>query len=150
MWLWSEWPGNGGRDDTGIDLVAQDRITGGTVAIQCKFYAPTTTISKDDIHTFLSESGKEGFVERIVVSTTDKWNAHAENAIKNQQVPGRRIGMSDLEASPVDWGQFSIETPEVSVTRGRKSPRPHQVKAIAAATTKFTEHDRATQSRGAP
>lgn len=142
VWLWSEWPGNGGKHDTGIDLVAQDRITGGAVAIQCKFYAPTSTISKDDIDTFLSESGKEGFVERIVVSTTDKWNAHAENAIKNQQVPVRRIGMSDLEASPVDWAQFSIETPEVLVTRGRKSPRPHQVNAIAAATAKFAEHDR--------
>jgi predicted helicase len=142
VWLWSEWPGNGGKHDTGIDLVAEDRITGGAVAIQCKFYARTSTISKDDIDTFLSESGKEGFVERIVVSTTDKWNGHAENAIKNQQVPVRRIGMSDLEASPVDWGQFSIETPEVLVTRGRKAPRPHQVNAIAAATARFAEHDR--------
>lgn len=142
VWLWSEWPGNGGKHDTGIDLIAQDRITGGAVAIQCKFYAPTSTISKDDIDTFLSESGKEGFVERIVVSTTDKWNAHAENAVKNQQISVRRIGMSDLEASPVDWAQFSIETPEVLVTRGRKSPRPHQVNAIEAATAKFAEHDR--------
>lgn len=142
VWLWSEWPGNGGKHDTGIDLVAEDRITGGAVAIQCKFYARTSTISKDDIDTFLSESGKEGFVERIVVSTTDKWNGHAENAIKNQQIPVRRIGMSDLEASPVDWGQFSIETPEVLVTRGKKTPRPHQVNAIAAATAQFTEHDR--------
>lgn len=142
VWLWSEWPGNGGKHDTGIDLVAQDRITGSAVAIQCKFYAPTSTISKDDVDTFLSESGKEGFVERIVVSTTDKWNAHAENAIKNQQVPVRRIGMSDLEASPVDWEKFSIETPEVLVTRGKKSPKPHQVNAISAAITKFVENDR--------
>ncbi|KRE76610.1 DEAD/DEAH box helicase [Arthrobacter sp. Soil763] len=142
VWLWSEWPGNGGKHDTGIDLVARDRVTDQYVAIQCKFYAPTSTISKDDIDTFLSESGKEGFVERILVSTTDKWNLHAENAIKNQQVPVRRIGMSDLEASPVDWEQFSIETPEVLVTRGRKSPKLHQVDAIAAATAKFGEHDR--------
>lgn len=142
IWLWSEWPGSGGRHDTGIDLIAQDGLTDGLVAIQCKFYAPTSTISKDDIDTFLSESGKEGFVERVVVSTTDKWNVHAENAIKNQQVPVRRIGMSDLEASPVDWGHFSLETPEVMVTVGRKSPKPHQADAIAAVTAKFAEHDR--------
>jgi len=142
VWLWQEWSGRGGKHDTGIDLVAQDRLTEGYVAIQCKFYAPTSTISKDDIDTFLSESGKEGFVERIVVSTTDKWNGHAENAIKGQQIPVRRIGMADLEASPIDWGQFSIETPEVLVTVGKKSARPHQERAIEAAVTGFAEHER--------
>ena len=142
VWLWGEWPGNGGKHDTGIDLVAQNRLGDGNVAIQCKMYAPTSTISKDDIDTFLSESGKEGFVERIVVSTTDKWNAHAENAIKGQQIPVRRIGLSDLEGSPIDWGQFSFETPEVLVTVGKKSPRPHQIRAIDAVVAGFGSHDR--------
>lgn len=142
VWLWGEWPGNGGKHDTGIDLVAQNRLGEDYVAIQCKMYAPTSTISKDDIDTFMSESGKEGFVERIVVSTTDKWSANAENAIKGQQIPVRRIGLSDLEASPIDWGQFSFETPEVLVTVGKKTPRPHQMSAIAAAVTSFQEHDR--------
>jgi predicted helicase len=142
VWLWGEWPGNGGKHDTGIDLVAQNRLGEGYIAIQCKMYAPTSTISKDDIDTFLAESGKEGFVERIVVSTTDKWNVHAENAIKGQQIPVRRIGLSDLEASPIDWGQFSFETPEVLVTVGKKSPRPHQLRAIDAVVAGFEEHDR--------
>ena len=142
VWLWGEWPGNGGKHDTGIDLVAQNRLGEDYVAIQCKMYAPTSTISKDDIDTFMSESGKEGFVERIVVSTTDKWSANAENAIKGQQIPVRRIGLSDLEASPIDWGQFSFETPEVLVTVGKKTPRPHQMTAIDATVTGFHEHDR--------
>ena len=48
VWLWSEWVAgradfSGG--DTGIDLVAAER-DGGTCAIQCKCYAPGTTISK--------------------------------------------------------------------------------------------------------
>lgn len=102
VWLWSEWPGNGGKHDTGIDLVAEDRNTGQNVAIQAKFYAPTTTISKPDIDTFMSASGKVGFAERIIVSTTDKWNAHAEDAIKGQQIPVRRIGLTDLVWSNVD------------------------------------------------
>src|SRR5437016_5596145 len=85
VWLWKEWPGRGGKHDTGIDLVAQNRVTDGLVAIQCKFFAPTSTIQKPDIDSFLSASGKEGFAERIIVSTTDKWNAHAEDAIKAQQ-----------------------------------------------------------------
>lgn len=142
VWLWGEWPGNDGKRDTGIDLVAQNRLGQGYVAFQCKMYAPTSTISKEDIDTFMSESGKEGFVERIVVSTTDKWSANAENAIKGQQIPVRRVGLSDLEASPIDWGHFSFETPEVLVTVGKKSPRQHQTKAIDAALAGFSSTNR--------
>ncbi len=136
-----EWPGNVGKHDTGIDLVAQNRLGEGYVAIQCKMYAPSSTISKEHIDTFLSESGKEGFVEGVVASTTDKWSANAENAIKGQQIPVRRIGLSDFEASSIDWGQYSFETPEVLVTVGKKSPRPHQLRAIDAAVSGFEEND---------
>jgi hypothetical protein len=143
VWLWNEWPGRAGKHDTGIDLVAQNRITRGLVAIQCKFFASTSTIQKPDIDSFLSASGKEDFAERIIVSTTDKWNAHAEDAIKAQQIPVRRIGLSDFEASPTDWSNFSLETPEVLVTVGKKAVRPHQEAAIEAALTGFADgHDR--------
>src|SRR5664279_3462006 len=113
VWMWNDWPGRGGKHDTGIDLVAAETLTGGLVAIQCKFFAATSTIGKPDIDSFLSASGKEGFAQRIIVSTTDKWNGHAEDAIKLQQIPVRRIGLSELEACLVDWSQFSLDTPEV-------------------------------------
>ena len=32
VWLWQDWPGRDGKRDTGIDLVAVDKITGGNVA----------------------------------------------------------------------------------------------------------------------
>lgn len=142
VWLWGEWPGNAGKHDTGIDLVAKDRNTGDHVAIQCKFFAPTSTVSKPMIDSFLAASGKAGFVERIIVSTTDKWNANAEDAIKGQAVPVRRIGLSDLEHSRVDWAQFSLETPDYLPIRGKKTPRPHQRIAIDKVTVGFGEHDR--------
>ena len=46
VWLWQDWPGRGGKHDTGIDIVAVDRLTGGNVAIQCKFFDPNSTISR--------------------------------------------------------------------------------------------------------
>jgi predicted helicase len=142
VWLWNEWPGRQGKHDTGIDLVAEDKTTAGLVAIQCKFFAPTSTINKPDIDSFLSASGKEGFAQRIIVSTTDKWNAHAEDAIKAQQIPVRRIGLSELEASPVDWSQFSLDTPEVLITVGHKQIRPHQATAIADCRNGFETGER--------
>ena len=85
VWLWSEFPNNTGSD-TGIDIVAED-LNGGYVAVQCKFYAMDKKIDKKDLDSFLSESGKEGYVERIVVATTNNWTNNANNAVENQTIP---------------------------------------------------------------
>jgi len=82
VYLWQDWPGRGGKHDTGIDIVAVDRLTGSNVAVQCKFFDPHSTVSKPDIDSFLSASGKEGFTQRIIISTTDRWNPHAEDSIQ--------------------------------------------------------------------
>jgi predicted helicase len=103
IWLWGEWSGNQGKHDTGIDLVAKDRTTEDLTAIQCKFFAPTTSVSKPMIDSFLAASGTNAFADRIIVSTTEKWNSNAEQALKDQAKPVRRIGLSDLEHSRVDW-----------------------------------------------
>lgn len=84
-----QWPEGTGHD-TGIDLVARERGTGALVAVQCKFYDPRKTISKQDVDTFLSESGKHLYAGQLVVSTTDMWGSNAEQAIHNQQIPVQR------------------------------------------------------------
>ena len=115
VWLWEEWPDRKGADN-GIDLVAREKATGDYWAIQCKFFDPGYTIQKPDIDSFLSASGKQfatndgnrQFSRRIVVSTTDKWNRNAENAIEGQTIPVSRISLSDLAESPIDWNQFRV------------------------------------------
>ena len=46
VWMWMDWPGRNNEMDTGIDVVAQERITGDYWAVQCKFYH---TLSKRDL-----------------------------------------------------------------------------------------------------
>jgi predicted helicase len=143
VWLWGEWPGNQGKHDTGIDLVAKSRTTGELTAIQCKFFAPTTSVSKPMIDSFLAASGTNAFADRIIVSTTEKWNSNAEQALKDQTKPARRIGLSDLEHSRIDW-QYLDET-RVTVDlalHDRKQPRPHQSLAIEKVTAGFGESER--------
>ena len=142
VWLWQEWPGRAGKHDTGIDLVAKDRVTANLVAVQCKFYDPAGTIAKPDVDSFLAASGKAGFAERIIVSTTDRWNANAEDAIHSQQIPVRRIGLSDLENSLIDWSQFTFDTPEALELHDRKRLRAHQLTAIEKVTAGFEAKDR--------
>lgn len=113
VFLWQDWPGRAGKRDTGVDIVAVDRLTGDNVAIQCKFYAEGHHVSKKDIDTFLSASGTNDFGQRIIVSTGADWGPNAEATLQNQQIPVRRISMSDLQNSNIDWSQFPWETPQV-------------------------------------
>src|SRR5450756_419269 len=146
VWLWADWPGAAAnKQDTGIDLVAQDRETGGFCAIQCKFYEPDHTVSKADIDSFFTASGKGGFTRRMIISTTEKWGPHAEEALEDQQIPVTRVGLSDIAASPIDWrvsapGGVAVEI-ELNL-HAKKQPRPHQVDALDAVFEGFADHDR--------
>lgn len=154
VYLWSDWPGREGKPDTGIDLVAiesQDMpadevVTAHTpaVAIQCKFYAPGTRISKEHLDSFLSDSGKEPFKRRIYVETTGtSWSKNAEEAINEQTKPVTRIGLSDLRNSDIDWATYSLANPQDAPERKpRKSLRDHQVNAITDVKEGFKHHDR--------
>ncbi|MCF8786252.1 DEAD/DEAH box helicase [Rhodococcus ruber] len=133
VWRWIDWPGRDGKPDTGIDLVARERDTGAYTAIQCKFYEPTSTLSKGDIDSFFTASGKRPFTNRIIISTTDRWGKHAEAALEDQQTPVQRIGLAEIAESPIEWNieDFTDGIPEVSLAEAvRHEPRPHQIEAI--------------------
>ena len=130
VWLWSEWPGRKNKPDVGIDLIARERYTGEYCAIQCKFYDPSHTLQKADIDSFFTASGKAPFSSRIIVSTTDKWGKHAEDALSQQQIPVVRIGVQDLDNSPIDWSQFSLNRPHAIKLQKKKALRPHQTLAV--------------------
>ena len=141
VWLWSDWPGNKRLPDTGIDLVAEN-IDGGYTAIQCKNYAPTTTLEKSDIDSFFTESGKAPFTHRIIVSTTSLWSVHAENSLKGQDKPVRRIGVEALSNSMVDWTSLNLNNlGRLKLVEGKKR-RDHQKEAIKAVINGFKEHER--------
>ena len=84
VWLFNEWPQKGNVGDVGIDIVAREAATGDFCGIQCKFYLPDHTISKDDIDSFISALGRPLFTSGIVVSTTDRWGSNAEHTLGNQ------------------------------------------------------------------
>ena len=59
VWLWEDWPGNGGDVDTGIDLVAEHADGSGFTAVQCKFYAESTSLTLEETGTFFARSGND-------------------------------------------------------------------------------------------
>lgn len=150
VWTWVEFPYNGGKHDAGIDLVAKKKDYDEYCAIQCKFYDENYPISKANVDTFLSASGKPFFIdgkpmrysERIIVSTTDKWSSTAEDTIEGQLPPVTRIRLKDLKDSGIDWDSFSLSNINEMKRDGRKHEYPHQTKAIEAVLSGFQSADR--------
>ena len=142
VWMWNDWPKKGNVGDVGIDLVVEERATGEYCAIQCKFYLPDHTLSKEDIDSFFTAAGKSLFTSCMIVSTTDKWGKNAEHAIVNQSKPVNRLRVQDLDASPIDWSKFSIKRPQDLDLRKRKTLREHQKEALKDVVDGLANADR--------
>ena len=149
---WSDWRYNNGQTDTGIDMVAHRVADDSWVAIQAKFYKPTTSIQKGHIDSFfeasgksfVTEKGREHFSHRYIISTTDKWSSNAEAALANQIIETSRIGIADIASAPVNW-DVAFPGSEIQVKLERKQafqPRKHQSEAIEKALAGFHTHDR--------
>ena len=145
VWMWMEWPGRNGHTDTGIDLVAKNADDGEYTAIQCKFYGPNSTISKADVDSFISASGRHfpgaQFTKRIFVSTTDHWTTNAEDSLQ-QEDPVVRMGVHHFENSSIDWSEFDVAQPTKMAQRKRNSPYEHQREAITSVLDGFQKHPR--------
>ena len=149
---WVDWEYNGGKADTGIDLVARRADDQTWTAIQCKFYQETTRIQKANLdsffeasgHSFETDKGTEHFAHRLIISTTDLWSSHAEEALADQIIPTNRIGLASIAESPIDWDvAFPGSEMQIHLTRREVfKPRPHQQEAIDKAVEGFKTHDR--------
>jgi predicted helicase len=139
---WADWATANGfsAKDDGIDLVAEVAQTGEVHAIQCKFYAPDYKLQKKDIDSFFTASGRKPFSHRVIVSTTDHWSEHADNALVDQQPPVSKITLRDLEESQIDWAKYQPKS--AAVLKPKKSLRPHQESALKAVTAGLKEADR--------
>ena len=157
VYRWVDWPLNGGTSDQGIDLVARRREDGRWAAVQCKFYAESTTLQKQHLDSFFEASGRafvnsdgnrggggSQFAHRLIISTTDKWSSNAESMLENQLIPTSRIGLSTIAESPIDW-DIVYPGSEISFNltlQETYEPRPHQVTAINKTLAGFQIHDR--------
>ena len=142
VWTYGEWAALQGLDkrDAGIDLVAKTQGTGEIHAIQCKLYAEDYRLQKSDIDSFFTASGKKLFTHRVIVSTTNHWSTHAEDALRDQQPPVSKIDLNDLENSQIDWAKYQPKA--APVLKVKKQPRLHQQQALDATMTGLETADR--------
>ncbi|HHF6353770.1 TPA: DEAD/DEAH box helicase [Haemophilus influenzae] len=137
-WIEKYYP-NLPSNDTGIDLVAVTH-DGENHAIQCKNYSQDHRISKADIDSFFTASGKSYFQHRIIVATTDHWTENAYASLSNQNPPVTVINRSDLEHSAIDWENFAFQK-EIPL-KPKKSLREHQKSALSQVRLGLKNADR--------
>jgi len=142
VWTYGEWAKLQGLDarDTGIDLVAKTSGTSEYHAIQCKLYDEDYRLQKSDIDSFFTASGKKPFTHRIIVSTTNHWSEHAEDALQNQQPPVSKIDLHDLENSQIDWSHYHPKSKPT--LKPKKQLLDHQQRALNAIKRGFSDADR--------
>jgi predicted helicase len=152
VWLWAEFPGKQdlGGNDTGIDLVALTN-EGDYWAIQCKCYQESSIIDKPAVDSFMTTSGRtfkgedlktHSFAHRLWISTTNKWNTNAQEAIKNQNPPVSRINLYDLTDAPVDWEKIDTGISGEVARTNKKQLRPHQIEALNNTAAHFKTNER--------
>ncbi len=141
VWLWQDWPGNGGKVDTGIDLVAEHADGSGLTAIQCKFFDAASSLTLKETGTFFAASEGAPFTERMLIATTSKWSGHLLDAIEKHDKPTVRLTLPDLADSGVDWSAWKDDG-STPLQRCTRKPLPHQVTAIDRVLAGFEQHDR--------
>ena len=133
VWSWKGWPDRHAQtgmtaQDVGIDLVGKRRDEDGFCAIQCKFYDPSTSITESDLGTFFTQSGKDAFSSRLIITTTDKWTNHAETAIRHQDKPTNRMRMADLADLAIDWDLHTPKQTKLDITKYTLNDRQKQAR----------------------
>ncbi len=127
------------RRDAGIDLVALTHENEAH-AVQCKLFAADYELKKSDIDSFFTASGKQQFAHRLIVSTTNHWSDHAEEALREQRVPVTKIDLYALENSVIDWSRY--EPRRDVFVKERKTLRDHQRAAVKEALAHLKTADR--------
>jgi len=132
VWTYVDWAKEQGLSgkDAGIDLVARTQGTGEYHAIQCKLFAEDYKVQKKDIDSFFTASGKAPFSHRIIVTTTNNWSEHAEDALQGQHLSINKIDLQALEDSQIDWAKY--QSSKSVALKSKKQLREHQQTALNA------------------
>ena len=140
VWLWEDWPGNEGKPDTGIDLVAEDATTGGLTAIQAKFYKEQGSLTLDDVGSFFGLLGQKQFTDGMIVATTPPTKNLRDTSGEHEKHVAI-LGSPDLAGCGLDWSSWTADKADV-VKRSTRKPRPHQETAIGKVLAGFEASDR--------
>ena len=98
---------------------------------------------KTALDSFISASASELFTSRLIVDTGGEWGPNALRTIDPIRDKLRIIRYSDLESSPFDWPDLSLQDPEQLTYKQRRFHlKDHQKEAFDDVINGFKAYDR--------
>jgi len=140
VWLWDDYPNKWQRQDLGTDLVFRDN-DGLIWAVQAKCYGEHRTTTKGDMNSFLADTGRKEVDRRLWMQTTNKMEAKAEKTLKGQDKPVTVFMLNDFRDAQIEYPSSFADLHQAKV-KDKPTPDPHQIKAIADATSGLHSSDR--------
>ena len=140
VWLWDEYPNKWQRRDLGTDLVFKDD-DGLIWAVQAKCYDEKYPTTKDDMNSFLADSGRKKVDRRLWLQTTNKMATEASNTLIDQDKPVTIVNLNNFRDAQIDYPSSFADLYQAKV-KDKPEPDPHQVKAIEDVTAGLQKSDR--------
>ena len=142
VWRWKDFPFRDelGGKDLGIDLVAKT-FDEKFWAVQCKFYAESTTVAKPAVDSFFSNAtrtfdGDKTFSEFVWICTTDRYTDNAREMFKNRTPEVKIVDMETLRRAQVNWTLLNNGFVREEAINVRKL-RDYQLTAVEKAREHF-------------
>ena len=134
IYKWSSWPGNDGKPDTGVDLVAEE-ADGTKCAIQCKCYDKESNLDMKKVSQFITTAKAYEIENLILVYTGEYISRNAMNVLTKTKC--HIMTSAHLRAGSVDWGTFPKLVPKYP-----KKLRDYQKSAFGDVIAGFEDDDR--------
>ena len=128
VWHFEDYPNKWQTTDLGTDLVFRD-TQGHIWAVQAKCFDEKYSTKKDDMNTFLADSGRKQVSRRLWLHTTNKIEARALQTSRDQDKPVIFFNLDDFRVAAVDYPESFDDLFDAKV-KAKPTPEKHQEIAI--------------------
>ena len=96
-------------------------------AVQAKCFAPESSIKKEDMDSFISESADDRFQGRLLITSTNRIGTNADRVLDRKNIV--RFLLEDFKNSAIIFPK-SLDNIFTGKRKDLKTPLPHQQEAI--------------------
>lgn len=140
VWHFEDYPDKWQTTDLGTDLVFRDK-QGEIWAVQAKCFDEKYSTKKDDMNTFLADSGRKQVSRRLWLHTTNKIESKALQTSKDQEKPVIFFNLDDFREAEIDYPDSFDHLFQAKV-KDKPTPDRHQEIAIKDVVDGFKQADR--------
>ena len=140
VWHFEEYPDKWQTTDLGTDLVFKDK-QGEIWAVQVKCFDEKYATKKDDMNSFLADSGRKQVSRRLWLQSTNRIEAKALQTSKDQEKPVIFFNLNDFREADIEYPN-SFDTLFKAKVKAKPKPEKHQEIAIQDVVKSFKKADR--------